>query len=244
MPYSEPELVLPALEAMIRKRRLAEIGATVLIATLRERLKPSGADLKILMDRNDDQFSQKVRNLASHDTLRKKGLADVRREGRQSFFRITAQGVAYHKTNAADFNAVLEQGFSDGQRRHAAEVDFKDIVIEEGALKDRSGKAYERSRTLTTHARQRFADGAGRILCRGCGFEGEAKYGEDGLGLIDIHHTQPLYLGGGESETKDLERALKLVAPLCPNCHRLVHRVRSRLMSMAELRKRTGYTAG
>ncbi len=32
-------------------------------------MEPSGEDLQILQDRNDDKFSQKVRNIKSHDTL-------------------------------------------------------------------------------------------------------------------------------------------------------------------------------
>jgi len=32
-------------------------------------MKPSGEDLEILHDRNDDKFSQKVRNIKSHDTI-------------------------------------------------------------------------------------------------------------------------------------------------------------------------------
>ena len=38
---------------------------------LREELKPSGKDIKPLKGRNDDAFSQKVRNLISHKRLSK-----------------------------------------------------------------------------------------------------------------------------------------------------------------------------
>lgn len=42
---------------------------------LRERLRPSDADLVILKDRNDDRLSQVIRNLVSHRTLERFGLA-------------------------------------------------------------------------------------------------------------------------------------------------------------------------
>ncbi len=79
MPYSESELVLPALETLIKRGRTNGTGTTELIAALRERLKPEGADLVILKGRQDDHFSQKVRNLVSHNTLVKRALQITRK---------------------------------------------------------------------------------------------------------------------------------------------------------------------
>ncbi len=92
MPYSESELVLPALATLIERGRSSGMGTTELIAALRERLKPNGADLVILKGRNDDHFSQKVRNLVSHNTLVKKGLATYRKIAQQTVFVITDEG--------------------------------------------------------------------------------------------------------------------------------------------------------
>ena len=52
-----------------------EITTSDLLSALRRELKPKGDDLELLAGRNDDRFSQKVRNLKSHDTLEKKTLA-------------------------------------------------------------------------------------------------------------------------------------------------------------------------
>ena len=38
-------------------------------------MSPSGEDLEMLSNRNDDKFSQKVRNIKSHKTLENKGYA-------------------------------------------------------------------------------------------------------------------------------------------------------------------------
>ena len=38
-------------------------------------MRPTGTDAEILYDRQDTYFSQKVRNLKSHDTLSKLGVA-------------------------------------------------------------------------------------------------------------------------------------------------------------------------
>ena len=241
MPYSESELVLPALETLIVRGRTNGTGTSELIAALRDRLKPEGADLAILKGRQDDHFSQKVRNLVSHNTLVKKGLALHQKGTQQTIFVITDEGEEYVRQNAICFDYLLEQGYTDAQRQKAAEIDFAELVIEEGALKQRSGTIYERSKKLADIARTQLADAKGRIRCVGCGFEGTNAYGKAGLGMIDIHHVQPLYLGGGIGETRDLLTALTGVAPLCPNCHRIVHRVRGRLTSIKDLCKLTGH---
>jgi len=241
MPYSESELVLPALATLIERGRSSGMGTTELIAALRERLKPNGADLVILKGRNDDHFSQKVRNLVSHNTLAKKGLATYRKIAQQTVFVITDEGAKYYANNAESFDYVLEQGYTDPERQKAAEVDYAELVIEEGALKQRSGLMYERSRKLADIARKQFSDTQGRITCAGCGFEGTKIYDQFALGMIDIHHIQPLYLSDGIGQTRDLMTALEGVAPLCPNCHRIVHRTRGRLIGVPELCRLTGY---
>lgn len=74
--YSESELVLPSLYLM-GQSSIGSITTTDLIAGLRDLLKPSGEDLTILSGRNDDKFSQKVRNLVSHRKLERYGYATI-----------------------------------------------------------------------------------------------------------------------------------------------------------------------
>lgn len=45
------------------------IRTSELIDMARKEMRPSGEDLEILDNRNDDKFSQKVRNIKSHDTI-------------------------------------------------------------------------------------------------------------------------------------------------------------------------------
>lgn len=45
------------------------IRTSELIAEARRIMKPTGEDLEILDQRNDDKFSQKVRNIKSHDSI-------------------------------------------------------------------------------------------------------------------------------------------------------------------------------
>ncbi|MDE6200745.1 MAG: DUF262 domain-containing protein [Clostridiales bacterium] len=67
--YSERDLILPAL--LILRGNQDGLNTTELKEELRLVLTPSGHDLDILQGRNDDVFSQKVRNLISHKTLNK-----------------------------------------------------------------------------------------------------------------------------------------------------------------------------
>lgn len=65
---TEKDLIIPALVAIYNKGDEG-ISTQDLISLMREELLPEGEDLKILEGRNDDKFSQKVRNLKSHNTL-------------------------------------------------------------------------------------------------------------------------------------------------------------------------------
>ena len=64
--YSEDEIAVIALEVI---KENDGIRTSELISKVRAIMNPSGDDLTILKDRCDDKFSQKVRNLKSHDTL-------------------------------------------------------------------------------------------------------------------------------------------------------------------------------
>jgi predicted HNH restriction endonuclease len=235
MEYSEPELVIPALEIL----NLFDEGlaTTELMTLLRQDLEPTGRDLDILDGRSDDRFSQKVRNLKSHDTLERKGLA-VFNDGR---FQITLAGREYIRDHKTVFETVSKQGFAKSDRKRLAEDDYDSLLVEEGAAMRLPKKVYERSRKLTEFAREAFADSQGRIICTGCGFEGSAHYGVGGLGLIELHHLRPLHLRQGRSEKMQLHEALEGLAPLCPNCHRMVHRDAEILMPLSDLQTLTGY---
>ncbi|KAB2752518.1 hypothetical protein [Brucella anthropi] len=76
----EVDLIDPAI-AVIAKYGDEELGLeiSVLAKKLREILKPKEDDLLPLHGRSDDRLSQIIRNLVSHRTLDKKGLANYRK---------------------------------------------------------------------------------------------------------------------------------------------------------------------
>ena len=64
--YSEAEIVPVVLEII---KNNPGIRTSNLIAEARKIMNPSGEDLEILNNRGDDKFSQKVRNIKSHDSI-------------------------------------------------------------------------------------------------------------------------------------------------------------------------------
>lgn len=64
--FSEDEIAKVVLDII---RDNPGIRTSGLIDAARSIMKPSGQDLDILDNRNDDKFSQKVRNIKSHDTI-------------------------------------------------------------------------------------------------------------------------------------------------------------------------------
>ena len=73
---TESELVLPSLYLMYIKG--TPVKTSELIKLLEQLLHPEGKDMEILNKRKDTYFSQKVRNLKSHDTLVRKGYAEYK----------------------------------------------------------------------------------------------------------------------------------------------------------------------
>lgn len=69
--------------------------------------------------------------------------------------------------------------------------------------------------------------------CFGCGFDFEEHYGQRGAGYIEIHHIKPL---SEIDEEIEVNPETDLI-PLCSNCHRMVHRVKTDVLTLEELRK-------
>lgn len=97
---SENELIMPALRALEAAQNQT-LTTSQLKDALRNSCSPSDEDLDILLDRSDDKFSQKARNLKSHDTLANTGYAiyTPKQQGEKSgSFTLTPEGQAYLET--------------------------------------------------------------------------------------------------------------------------------------------------
>lgn len=85
----------------------------------------------------------------------------------------------------------------------------------EGAKQQVLVNAYERN----PEARRKCIAHYG-TKCSICGFDFYERYGEEGRGLIHIHHLRQLAEIGEEYEVDPINDLL----PVCPNCHAMIHR--------------------
>ncbi|TIX43628.1 MAG: hypothetical protein E5V36_11550 [Mesorhizobium sp.] len=91
----EYDLIMPALKILADSEH-PETGMTTaeLAKKLREQIKPTAEDREPLQGRKDDRLSQVIRNLVSHRTLERRGLATYYKNpltGR-GHYRLTAMG--------------------------------------------------------------------------------------------------------------------------------------------------------
>jgi hypothetical protein len=113
--YSESDLVVPALVEI--ERHAEGIETASLLIALRRSLRPEGDDLLPLARRTDDRFSQKVRNLKSHDTLERQGLATF--DGASRKYHVTDGGRRLAKAAEGVTESLVRQGFSPSDRQVA-----------------------------------------------------------------------------------------------------------------------------
>lgn len=85
-------------------------------------------------------------------------------------------------------------------------------------------KLYRRHRQIERNAsHSKIVKRVQGTVCRGCGKDPALTYGSIAAGMVDAHHLRPLSsLAAGERVTFDPRSDF---AVLCPNCHRVIHRL-------------------
>lgn len=104
----------------------------------------------------------------------------------------------------------------------------------EGAVRCVYVDTYERN----SAARQACIEHFG-TECHVCGFDFESVYGERGAGYIEVHHLKPISEVGEQYEV----HPIKDLRPVCPNCHRMIHRSEP-MLTPDELRRLTQQDLG
>jgi len=228
---TENQLILPSLFLMSLSSTKG-LSTAYLIPKLRDLLKPSGEDLEILAERNDDKFSQKVRNLKAHNTFERYDFANYE----SGIVTISSKGLIYLQENMDKLRYLLVNDFQwddlkegldivqkSNEQKRKIEVFDETITIQEGVKKLVEIKVYERSSTLRKTAIEHFTKNDD-ILCDACKFSYNKFYGEIGKGYIEIHHIKPIFKYEDEELGKTIDNALNNVVPVCSNCHRMIHR--------------------
>lgn len=103
----------------------------------------------------------------------------------------------------------------------------RETALIEGKQTQRWTNTYERSPQLRAAAVRIHG-----LVCMGCGFNFEIKYGAIGAGFIEVHHTKPISSLGGAAS---VDPTTDLVV-LCSNCHSIVHRKWPSPLSLEALR--------
>lgn len=250
MRISENDLILPALLVISENPGVTTSG---LIQKLIQILKPTGEDAELLSGRSDTKFSQIVRNIKSHETLEKKGYViyspgEIRRTGGN--FNITPKGQAFLDENQEIVDYLLLHGFPYdsvvGTIQKITEAKTKgkqikiideNLVIREGRRRQRKSVAYERSDDVRKAAIEYYRLENDQIVCDICGFNFFDTYGERGRDYIEIHHEKPLSETEGEERTAFLHEAVQSVKPVCANCHKMIHRRRDDMLSIADMKR-------
>lgn len=225
---TERQLVLPALYLM-SKTKNGIIRTSDLITELTNALHPTGLDAEILEGRSDTYFSQKVRNLKSHDTLARQNFAINITDG----FQITQQGADYVKNHKDAITYLLNSEFNYDDVKSAIDnisnTEVKHVlpleeVVSEGRITTRCIQTRERSSKLRMIAIEHFTHN-NMICCDCCGFNFPKVYGTTyGKDCIEIHHIKPIFQYQGEKFEQVVTNALKNLLPVCPNCHRVIHK--------------------
>ncbi|WP_158539825.1 HNH endonuclease [Gordonibacter sp. 28C] len=87
--------------------------------------------------------------------------------------------------------------------------------------------AYERSPQARKECLQHYG-----YECAICGMDFGKEFGEEFSGVIEVHHLEPLNL---LKEEREIDPIRDLV-PLCPNCHKMVHRKTGKPYTLDQLR--------
>jgi putative restriction endonuclease len=110
-------------------------------------------------------------------------------------------------------------------------VDPLETEFKEGKDKLKLHLIKERNRHLTKLAKDQWQkEASGNVRCSVCDFSFSDAYGEIGEGYIETHHLLPLAQLTAETIAKVSD-----LAPVCANCHRMIHRHRPWL-SISELK--------
>ncbi|MCD8184564.1 MAG: HNH endonuclease [Bacteroides sp.] len=214
-----------------------------MIAALTDIIKPSGKDKENSSKRSDSFFSQKVRNLKSHNTLEKQGYAINIKGG----FEITPKGQQYLEDNIESINYLLNNEFScqdimnefEDLEQHPLKhkLPFEEI-ISEGKLTSKVVSTRERSAKLRTVAKKYFMDN-NQYYCSCCNFNFSSVYDSElDTDCIEMHHLKPIFMYEDDQLDKTIEQALANIMPVCPNCHRMIHKNHITVEKMDDFKKK------
>ena len=216
---------------------------------MRSVFNPIGEDAEILSGRQDDKFSQIVRNLVSHHTLDDRyGYTKLTRsKSTNASHSITKKGKDFLLSNIEVLENLFSNNFDypyviDGlkeinnsiQNQKKIYIFDENFYINEGKKIVKKTVFVERSSQLRKFAIEKFSIN-GVLLCQACNFDFYKVYGVLGSGFIEIHHLKPIYTYELSDTTVLFDEAINNLCPLCANCHRMIHKNKNNPISVSKL---------
>lgn len=245
MLVEESQMVLPALYIIKQK---GVTPTNVLITELEKLLQPEGEDLEILTNRTDTKFSQKVRNLVSHDD--RNGMDRYINRVSKGKYVLTSPGAEFLEANMETLEYLFSGRLSREDQLKISEnmeqakekgkkilVYQEDESVQEGELVQRNSTVRKRSAKLRKAAIDYYKNKDGELRCAACGFSFEDAYGELGEDFIEIHHEKPLSQYEEEALNTYISEAVQKMKPVCSNCHRMIHRKRNQVLTIEQLKE-------
>lgn len=241
----ESDLFLPALYIIYVNEKA---NTTDIKNALEELFKPQGDDAAILSGRKDTKFSQIVRNLmGSHynsngmaqHTKKENGKFTLTTKGKKIVNKNLIQLQKLFENSSFDYDEIIQLSSLIFEDRHKSEkilIYSENDRISEGKCSKKEIIVKERSRKLRKAAIEYYTID-NRIICAACGFDFYEKYGELGEGYIQIHHETPIFQYSDHGEEEFIIDAIKKMKPVCANCHCMLHRNNSKILTIDELKE-------
>ena len=161
---------------------------------------------------------------------------DIKREFKEIFLKLSNDqdtNSTFSKDGYLRFEKIKDNIHISIISQKAVDNDIESLRIEDGILsKEGKRKSYYGHRYERIGKNRKKALEIHGTICFGCGIDLEEKYGERGKGFIEVHHIKPL----SHQKKEIVIDPEKDLIPLCPNCHRIVHRFPSDILSIDQLR--------
>lgn len=100
--------------------------------------------------------------------------------------------------------------------------------LSEGERKQRTYDAIERNGTARKICLNHYG-----YVCQACGLDFQKRFGSEFANIIDVHHLNPISKSSGSR----MVDPLKDLIPLCPNCHRMIHKGTNEPLTLDELKQ-------
>lgn len=222
--WTRDELIL-ALDLFFRagrKQLSAKHPDIVQLSQLLNQLPIHGADIRHPDFRNPQGVSMKFGHfLAIDPDYRGTGLKRCGALDREIWNEFALESERLRLTAAS----ISKSARWMAETSTAYDPSHDDEEFPEGRILTRLHQRKERNRSASDQKKRQVLQETRRLACEACGFDFAAIYGDLGYGFAECHHTVPI-----AELAEDHRTRLADLSILCANCHRMIHKSKTRPM--------------